>query len=272
MEAVRPLLKTDARHVEQGWCRLCEKEGRPFGFYCFDFDEAPPELSRLFLEPSAIGSGMGRTLFQDAVTLCRERRVERFDLESDPDAAPFYLKMGCRVTGWLVSEIAPGRSLPLMTYELRGAGASPVLRAASVSERLELIELQRRASLANPADRDALVANPEAIDLPAKQIAAGDVIVAEIDGGAAGFCAINLRGDGDAELDGLFVEPDHWRAGLGRKLVAAAASRARSRGAKVLHVIGNPQAEVFYRKVGFVAADVERSEFGPRLKMALRLE
>jgi hypothetical protein len=66
---------------------------------------------------------------------------------------------------------------------------------------------QWRASLGNPGDRDALLANPDAIALPIEQIAAGCVFVAERDGVVAGFAAVVPRPDGGAELDALFVEP-----------------------------------------------------------------
>ena len=49
------------------------------------------------------------------------------------------------------------------------------IRPALPEERLELEELQRRASLALETYRDQLEANPDAIDLPAEQIERGDV-------------------------------------------------------------------------------------------------
>src|SRR5215813_9593492 len=94
-----------------------------------------------------------------------------------------------------------------------------VIRPAVVSEQKELEDLQRRASLTNAGDRDALLANPDAIELPAEQIAAGGVFVWEQNGVIAGFAAILRRLDGDAELDALFVEPSMRRRGIARMLV-----------------------------------------------------
>jgi hypothetical protein len=54
-----------------------------------------------------------------------------------------------------------------------------LIRRAVASEQKELEDLQLRASLTNPGDRDALLANPDAIELPLAQIAAGGVFVAE---------------------------------------------------------------------------------------------
>lgn len=53
------------------------------------------------------------------------------------------------------------------------------IRVARVDEVDALEALQRRASLANPGDRDAILAHPEAIVLPPQQIVDGQVFVAE---------------------------------------------------------------------------------------------
>jgi GNAT superfamily N-acetyltransferase len=79
--------------------------------------------------------------------------------------------------------------------------------------------LQWRASLNNPGDRDALLAHPDAINLPVDQIEDGGVFVAEELGSIQGFAAIVPREDGDIELDALFVEPTSWRRGIGRALL-----------------------------------------------------
>ena len=49
-----------------------------------------------------------------------------------------------------------------------------------------LESLQRRASLSNPGDRDALLAHPDAIVLPIEHIAEGNVFIAEGDGTVVG--------------------------------------------------------------------------------------
>ena len=87
------------------------------------------------------------------------------------------------------------------------------IRPAIPAERQALEALQWRASLGNEGDRDALLRHPDAIDLPADQIAAGGVFVLEQDGAIVGFSAILPREDGDTELDALFVEPQIQRAG-----------------------------------------------------------
>ena len=141
------------------------------------------------------------------------------------------------------------------------------IRLARPDEQTMLESLQRRASLNNPGDRDAILANPDAIAVPSEQIAADCVFVAERDGVAAGFAAVVPRPDGGAELDALFVEPHLWKHGVGRRLVEHVAEVARLRAATFLHVIGNPHAEGFYLSCGFRVTGTIDTRFGVGLDM-----
>ena len=141
------------------------------------------------------------------------------------------------------------------------------IRIADATEQRALEALQWRASLNNAGDREALLANPGAIELPIHQIEAGGVFVAEVDGVVQGFAAILPREDGDSELDALFVEPGAWRQGIGRALIEYCCSAARLAGAASLHVTGNPHAEGFYRACGFSTLGTRQMQFGIGLLM-----
>jgi len=116
-------------------------------------------------------------------------------------------------------------------------------------------------------DRAALLANPDAIDLPLEQITAGRTVVAESAGQLLGFAVVLAREDGDAELDGLFVEPTYWRHGLGRALVEQAERIATSDGAAHLWVTANTRALGFYDSCGFVTVGEVQTSFRPAPKM-----
>ncbi|HEV7658387.1 MAG TPA: GNAT family N-acetyltransferase [Allosphingosinicella sp.] len=138
------------------------------------------------------------------------------------------------------------------------------IRLARAAERAALEELQRRASLALPDYRAQLEAHPQAIELPAAFIAEGRVLVAEDEAGVAGFAAwLDGEGADEAALDGLFVEPDRWRSGVGRALVEAVAAAAAGAGRMRLTVVANPGAVAFYASCGFVPAGETRTRFGP---------
>ena len=143
-----------------------------------------------------------------------------------------------------------------------------IIRSARVEERASLEALQWRASLANPGDRDALLANPDAIVLPVEQIMDGHVFVAERDDVIIGFAAILSRADGNAELDALFVEPNLWKTGVGRLLVHCACRAGTA--ARILHVVGNPHAEGFYMACGFRTTGAVETRFGVGSAMQAR--
>ena len=145
--------------------------------------------------------------------------------------------------------------------------AHPTFRLALPAERDALEELQRRASLIWEEDREALLAHPDAIELPLEQITEGRTVVAESDDELLGFAVVLRREDGDAELDGLFVEPSQWRRGLGRALVEQAERIAARDGATNLWVIANTRALDFYGACGFVKVGEAATRFRPAPRM-----
>jgi N-acetylglutamate synthase-like GNAT family acetyltransferase len=77
------------------------------------------------------------------------------------------------------------------------------------------------------------------------------VTVAERDGVVVGFYA--LEGDPPVGvLDLMFVDPDHLRAGVGRRLFAHAVSTARAAGLTEFTIDSDPFAEEFYLAMGAV--------------------
>jgi GNAT superfamily N-acetyltransferase len=141
-----------------------------------------------------------------------------------------------------------------------------ILRDAVPEERQALEALQRRAALTWEADRAFLLANPDVIELPLGHIQHGRVRVADAQGLALGF-AVLLPRDGDALLEGLFVEPDQWGRGIGRSLVADAKAKARALGLGALEVVANHKALGFYMRLGFAACGVAETPFGPAQRL-----
>ena len=146
-----------------------------------------------------------------------------------------------------------------------------IIRTATAAEQDALEAFQLRASLTNEGDREALLANPDAIAIPLEQIAAGRVFVAELGGATVGFSAIEPRSNGETELDALFVDPNVRRRGIGYLMVEYCAGVARRRGSKALHVIGNPHAEEFYLACGFKQTGTIETRFGVGLLMQKEL-
>ena len=230
------------------------------------------ELRQFWVDQSKRGRGLGTKLFLAAEQEARRRGCTQIVLMTFSFQAPsFYERHGFDVLAAIEDHPQGHRNL-LMRKHLQPKSSRSQegphmdsdisIRLARSDEQTALESLQRRASLSNPGDRDALLANPDAIALPMEQIAADCVFVAERDGVVVGFAAVVTRADGGAELDALFVEPPMWKQGIGRRLVEHIAEVSRDRAATFLHVVGNPHAEGFYLSCGFRVTGTVDTRFG----------
>jgi GNAT superfamily N-acetyltransferase len=139
------------------------------------------------------------------------------------------------------------------------------IRLAQPDDRLKLIELQRRASLASETGdvRQQLLDDPGIIDLDEEMLANNEVFVAEAGDRIVGFATIVAHEGNDAELEGLFVEPTEWRKGIATKLVEAIEREAAAWGASRLHVMANQNVIGFYNATGFTKIGERKTELGP---------
>lgn len=103
----------------------------------------------------------------------------------------------------------------------------------------------------------------------AETLAHQHVYCAELDGAIIGVVSISLDAE-VAELEGLWVLPAHGRRGVGRALMDLAAAQAVARGAHVLRIVSDPNAEGFYLALG--ARLVGYSESLPAGRRLPRLE
>jgi GNAT superfamily N-acetyltransferase len=233
------------------------------------------ELRQFWVEESQRHRGLGARLFAAAEQEARRRGCSQIVLMTFSFQAPaFYEKHGFEVVAAIDNHPYGHRNLlmrkrlgPVVTRHILSMAHDITIRVARPDEQALLESLQRRASLKNPGDREAILANPDAIALPIEQIFEECVFVAEGGGLVVGFAAVLPRPDGGAELDALFVEPHLWKRGIGRLLVDHVAEIARSREATFLHVIGNPHAEGFYLSCGFRVTGTIDTRFGTGLAM-----
>lgn len=120
LDACRAELTYHPSEIEgQGRCfNVAELSDVIVGFYVLEreSDEAA-ELAALFVEPSFIGRGIGRALFEHALMAARENGSVIVTIQSDPYAADFYRSMGARQTGLCESGSIPNRYLPTFAME-----------------------------------------------------------------------------------------------------------------------------------------------------------
>ena len=93
--------------------------GAPFGFYALVGTGRELELEHLWVTPTWIGSGAGRLLFEHAMDRAASRGAKQVEIEADPNAEGFYLRMGARRIGENVYDIeGQRRTLPLLKARL----------------------------------------------------------------------------------------------------------------------------------------------------------
>ena len=76
------------------------------------------DLLKLFVEPAAMRGGVGRKLFDWACDVTRRSGARQLTVDADPDAAPFYRRMGARDDGQAASGSIPGRLLPRLVFDV----------------------------------------------------------------------------------------------------------------------------------------------------------
>ena len=97
---------------------VAEERGSILGYAIMRTEEDTAILRDLFIEPAYFKRGIGTRLFAKCVEIARNHRLKRLSLESDPNAAEFYRRMGMHVAGSVPSSAGNGRNLPLMEMDL----------------------------------------------------------------------------------------------------------------------------------------------------------
>ena len=109
-------------HTPPPLAALQGEGGRVLGFYVLRGEPPEMELSRMMVEPDAIGTGCGRRLWDHAVATARARGVATITLDADPNAEPFYRRMGAETVGEHEWEppMMPGWRVKKMRYAIPG--------------------------------------------------------------------------------------------------------------------------------------------------------
>lgn len=81
-------------------------------------------LQEMFVDPPAIGRGLGRLMFGQAVAKARALGARRMTILADINAAPFYERMGARFLRTEPSDAIPGRTLPFYEVDLMSGANS----------------------------------------------------------------------------------------------------------------------------------------------------
>lgn len=93
-------------------------DGRIAGFGTLEGTAPTGELGMLFVDPDAIGRGVGRALLGHLVAAARALGFTLLTIDADPNAEAFYLAAGAVRVRAVPSESIPGRLLPQLELSL----------------------------------------------------------------------------------------------------------------------------------------------------------
>jgi GNAT superfamily N-acetyltransferase len=122
MAACRDALTLTAGFIAAGEVYVMEVAGSALGFYSLTPWNSDLELFHFFIDPGAMGNGVGRRLWEDAIERAAGLGYSRILIQSDPYAEGFYLKLGAERIGEVPSAVQAGRVLPLLLFPLADGG------------------------------------------------------------------------------------------------------------------------------------------------------
>ena len=94
--------------------------GQIFGFCAVRQSEDVASMEHFWVLPEAMGRGVGRALFEQAIGQATRRGATRLEVEADPHAVGFYRRMGCQPAGEHVYDLAgQPRHLPVLHLSLQ---------------------------------------------------------------------------------------------------------------------------------------------------------
>lgn len=118
MRACETELKVTIQLLGQNHFVAATVNGQLAGMAEVSIESDTAHLEKLFVEPDHMRLGAGRLLFEWAVLTAKTARAVKIVIESDPEAEPFYTKMGAKRVGMAPSGSIPGRQLPELEFRL----------------------------------------------------------------------------------------------------------------------------------------------------------
>ena len=119
MEACRKELTIEPCDLRSTSIAVAEKNSKIVGVAQIKVVGIEADLLKLFVEPTTLRGGIGRTLFAWATDQATSSGASRLVIEADPGAVPFYRRMGAGDCGLAPSGSIAGRMLPKLVKQLR---------------------------------------------------------------------------------------------------------------------------------------------------------
>ncbi|MGR6975225.1 GNAT family N-acetyltransferase [Streptomyces cynarae] len=119
LEACRDELTVTAHEVARRRATVADRDGHILGFTTLEGEPPTGVLGMMFVDPQAIGQGIGRLLFERTIAAGRDLGFTQLTIDADPNAEPFYRAMGAVRIGTVPSGSIAGRVLPQMVVTIQ---------------------------------------------------------------------------------------------------------------------------------------------------------
>lgn len=117
MEAWRDILTITPALIAVNPTYIAMEDDRAVGFYLLTTEGDGLHLDHLWLLSEAMGRGIGRALFEHASTRGKALGFLAIQIEADPNAEPFYVRMGAGRIGTHETIVnGQSRQLPVLRY------------------------------------------------------------------------------------------------------------------------------------------------------------
>jgi GNAT superfamily N-acetyltransferase len=114
LEACRAELTIRDDELSAARAHVAEDAGALLGFFTVTGTPPEGELDCLYVDPAAVGRGVGRRLLDAARSLAAGEGFRALTIHSDPNAEGFYLRHGATRIGEAPSRSIAGRMLPVL--------------------------------------------------------------------------------------------------------------------------------------------------------------
>ncbi len=116
METFKSKYRVTEEFIRENPTFVMEEEGNIVGFYSILRDDKETALEYLYIEPSYIGKGYGKLLWNHMVDTFKNQGIDEIVLVTSPQAKDFYVKMGAILIDEVESLCRKGRKIPRLVY------------------------------------------------------------------------------------------------------------------------------------------------------------
>lgn len=134
LELWRDELEVTAEQLRDRQVRCAELDGVVVGFTAVTIADGGADLESLWVDPSAMGRGLGTELAGLAIDLARSGGARWLTIVADPNARGFYENLGAKQTGTTPS-VPKGRELPTLMLDVDGPRTATLCFNAAINRR-----------------------------------------------------------------------------------------------------------------------------------------